>query len=181
VALLSPLMLLIAAAIKLSSPGKVFYKARRVGHKGTLFNCLKFRTMQEGADSLLEGIAHLNEREGPLFNISNDPRVTGVGGFLRRYSLDELPQLFNVLKGEMSLVGPRPPALQEYLQYQLEHLRKLEVKPGMTGLWQISSRQDPSFESYIKYDLEYIENWSVWMDLTILARTIPVVLAGTGT
>jgi lipopolysaccharide/colanic/teichoic acid biosynthesis glycosyltransferase len=106
--------------------------------------------------------------------------VTRLGRFLRRYSIDELPQLVNVIKGEMSLVGPRPPALQEYLQYQVEHLRKLEVIPGITGLWQISARQDPSFDSYIKYDLEYIENWSLWLDLKILIRTILVVLSGTG-
>jgi exopolysaccharide biosynthesis polyprenyl glycosylphosphotransferase len=178
--LLSPLMLAIAAAIKWNSPGPILYRARRVGKKGMMFDCLKFRTMQDGADKLLDKLAHLNEREGPLFKAANDPRVTALGRFLRRYSLDELPQFFNVLKGEMSLVGPRPPALQEYMQYRLEHLRKLEVMPGMTGLWQICSRQDPSFESYIKCDLEYIENWSVWMDLVILGRTIPVVFSGTG-
>lgn len=178
--LLSPLMLAIAVAIKLDSSGPVFYRDRRVGKKGTTFDCLKFRTMQVNADKMLDELAHLNERKGLLFKITNDPRVTALGRFLRRYSLDELPQLINVLKGEMSLVGPRPPALQEYLQYQVEHLRKLEVTPGITGLWQICSRQDPSFENYIKCDLEYIENWSLWMDLTILVRTIPVVLWGTG-
>ena len=177
---LGPMMLAIALFIKLDSPGPILYRARRVGKKGMLFDCLKFRTMQQGADKLLPQLAHLNEREGLLFKMSNDPRITAFGHFLRRYSLDELPQLLNVLKGEMSLVGPRPPELQEYLQYQLEHLRKLEVKPGITGLWQILARQESSFESYIKFDLEYIENWSVWMDLKIMLRTIPVVLSGTG-
>jgi exopolysaccharide biosynthesis polyprenyl glycosylphosphotransferase len=178
--LASPLIVALAIVIKLDSPGPVFYRARRVGKKGTFFDCYKFRSMQMDADKLIDGLAHLNEREGPLFKISNDPRVTRLGRFLRRYSIDELPQLLNVLKGEMSLVGPRPPALQEYLQYQVEHLRKLEVIPGITGLWQISARQDPSFDSYIKYDLEYIENWSLWLDLKILIRTILVVLSGTG-
>jgi exopolysaccharide biosynthesis polyprenyl glycosylphosphotransferase len=179
---LSPFMVAVAIAIKLDSPGPVFYRSRRVGKKGMVFDCIKFRTMDVGADKAMEKLAHLNERrDGPLFKIANDPRVTRVGRFLRRFSLDELPQLFNVLKGEMSLVGPRPPVVQEYRQYQLEHLRKLEVMPGITGLWQICARQDPSFESYIKFDLEYIENWSLWMDLSILVRTIPVVLCGTGT
>lgn len=178
--LFSPVMLAIALIIKLNSPGPILYRARRVGRKGVLLDCLKFRTMQQDADKLLPQLAHLNEREGPLFKMSNDPRITPFGHFLRRYSLDELPQLLNVLKGEMSLVGPRPPELQEYLQYQVEHLRKLEVKPGITGLWQISARQDSSFESYIRFDLEYIENWSLWMDLKIMLRTIPVVLSGTG-
>ena len=178
---LSPFMLAIAAVIKWDTPGSVFYRSRRVGKKGMVFDCLKFRTMHVGADEAMEGIAHLNERKGgPLFKIANDPRVTPFGRFLRRYSLDELPQLLNVLKGEMSLVGPRPPIIQEYRQYQLGHLRKLEVMPGITGLWQICARQDPSFESYIKYDLEYIENWSLWMDLSILVRTVPAVLFGTG-
>jgi exopolysaccharide biosynthesis polyprenyl glycosylphosphotransferase len=177
---LGPIMLAIALFIRFDSSGPILYRARRIGKKGMEFDCLKFRTMQPDADKLLPQLAHLNEREGPLFKMSNDPRITAFGHFLRRYSIDELPQLLNVLRGEMSLVGPRPPELQEYLQYQVEHLRKLEVKPGITGLWQISARQDSSFESYIKFDLEYIENWSVWMDLRIMLRTIPVVLSGTG-
>ena len=121
-----------------------------------------------------------NERQGPLFKIADDPRVTRVGKFLRRYSLDELPQLWNVLRGDMSLVGPRPPEYEETIQYRLEHLRRLDVTPGMTGLWQILSREDPSFEKVLVLDSQYIENWSLLLDLQILLKTIPVVLKGTG-
>ena len=175
-----PLILLIIAAIKLDSKGPAFYSANRVGHKGRTFKCFKFRTMCADADRLKESLAEKNERNGVLFKITDDPRVTRVGRFLRKYSIDELPQFYNVLLGDMSMVGPRPPVASEVEQYDLAHLRRLDVLPGMTGLWQVEARQDPSFDSYISLDVTYIENWSIWLDLKILARTIGVVLAGTG-
>lgn len=178
--LMSPLMLLIGLLVKLDSPGPAFYRAYRIGRKGRRFKCTKFRTMTRDADSRRAEIMHLNEREGVLFKVSNDPRVTRIGRFLRKYSLDELPQLFDVLRGEMSLVGPRPPLASEVSEYLPRHLRRLDVMPGITGLWQIQARQDPSFDSYISLDLIYVETWSIWLDLKILARTIGVVLAGTG-
>ncbi len=123
----------------------------------------------------------MNERDSVLFKITNDPRITRMGRFLRKYSLDELPQLFNVLRGDMSLVGPRPPIASEVKRYELNHLRRLDVLPGITGLWQVQARQDPSFDSYISLDTAYIENWSLWLDIKILVRTIGVVVSGTGT
>jgi exopolysaccharide biosynthesis polyprenyl glycosylphosphotransferase len=178
--LLSPFMLLIMAAIKLDSEGPVFYRAERVGRKGRTFTCYKFRTMCSDADKLKEKLQHQNERDGILFKIANDPRITRVGRVLRKYSLDELPQFYNVLRGDMSLVGPRPPIASEVEQYDLAHLRRLDVLPGMTGLWQVEARQDPSFDSYISLDTAYVENWSLWLDLKILARTVGVVFSGTG-
>ena len=175
-----PFMLLLVAAIKLDSPGPVFYSAQRIGRKGRAFTCYKFRTMCVGADKQQEGLSGRNERDGVLFKIANDPRITRVGRFLRKYSLDELPQLYNVLRSEMSLVGPRPPVASEVEQYDLSHLRRLDVLPGMTGLWQVEARQDPSFDSYISLDTAYVENWNLWLDVKILVRTIGVVLSGTG-
>jgi lipopolysaccharide/colanic/teichoic acid biosynthesis glycosyltransferase len=122
----------------------------------------------------------MNERDSVLFKIANDPRITRVGRWLRKYSLDELPQFYNVLRGDMSLVGPRPPIAHEVEQYDLSHLRRLNVLPGITGLWQVEARQDPSFDSYISLDTAYVENWSLWLDMKILARTVGVVVAGTG-
>jgi len=176
-----PFMLLLMAAIKLDSPGPIFYKARRIGRKGRMFTCYKFRTMCVDADKQQEGLTGRNERDGILFKIANDPRITRVGRFLRKYSLDELPQLYNVLRSEMSLVGPRPPVASEVEQYDLSHLRRLDVLPGMTGLWQVEARQDPSFDSYISLDTAYVENWNLWLDVKILVRTVGVVLSGTGT
>jgi exopolysaccharide biosynthesis polyprenyl glycosylphosphotransferase len=176
----SPLMIAIAIAVRLDSKGPFFYRAQRIGRKGRTFTCYKFRTMVVNADRLRENLAHLNEREGVLFKISNDPRITKIGVILRKYSLDELPQLFNVLIGDMSLVGPRPPIAAEVEQYELSHLRRLDVLPGMTGLWQVEARQDPSFDSYISLDTAYVENWNLLLDLRILARTISVVVGGTG-
>ncbi len=174
-------MLLLMAAIKLDSKGPVFYRAQRIGRKGRTFTCYKFRTMCADADKLKDDLKHRNERDGILFKIANDPRVTRVGRFLRKYSLDELPQFYNVLRGDMSLVGPRPPMASEVEQYDLAHLRRLDVLPGMTGLWQVEARQDPSFDSYISLDTAYVENWSLWLDMKILARTVGVVfVAGTG-
>jgi lipopolysaccharide/colanic/teichoic acid biosynthesis glycosyltransferase len=151
-----------------------------LGKKGSTFTCHKFRTMVADAETRKESLQHLNERDGILFKISNDPRVTKLGRFLRKWSLDELPQLWNVLKGDMSLVGPRPPVPDEYRQYAVEHLRRLEVVPGLTGLWQVYSRQSSSFDDYIKLDIEYVDSWSVWLDITLIAKTFYVVLAGTG-
>ena len=176
----APLMASIALIIKVTSPGLVVYQAKRVGLKGRKFICYKFRTMVADADRLKDGLRAGNERHGPCFKIAADPRVTRVGLFLRRYSLDELPQLWNVLRGEMSLVGPRPHPLDDFEQYRLEHLRRLDVKPGITGLWQITARRDPSFQRNMALDLEYIEHWSLGMDLRILWTTVFVILQGNG-
>jgi lipopolysaccharide/colanic/teichoic acid biosynthesis glycosyltransferase len=178
--LLSPVFAAIAIAIKMQSDGPIFYASERVGVRGKLFRCYKFRTMVPNADLLRKDLAHLNEREGILFKISNDPRVTPLGAMLRKYSLDELPRLINVLRGEMSLVGPRPSLHTEVMQYETHHFRRLSVIPGMTGLWQVEARSDPSFDSYVALDCKYADNWSVWLDLKILARTLRVVLRGTG-
>ncbi len=179
--LLAPFMLIVALLIRLDSPGPIFYRAARIGRKGRTFTCYKLRTMIQDAEKLQEYLAHRNERDGVLFKISNDPRVTRAGAWLRKYSLDELPQLINVLTGDMSLVGPRPPLAAEVEKYDLAHLRRLDVLPGMTGLWQVEARQDPSFDSYISLDTAYVENWNLLLDLRILARTVGVVVAGTGT
>ena len=177
---LSPILIAIAIWIKLDSKGPVLYGAKRIGRKGRQFTCYKFRTMVQNADVLREDLLHRNEREGVLFKIKDDPRVTKVGALLRKYSLDELPQFLNVLGADMSLVGPRPPIASEVEQYDLAHLRRLDVLPGMTGLWQVEARQDPSFDSYISLDTAYVEHWSLMLDFRILARTIGVVIAGTG-
>ena len=180
VVLLAPAILAIAIAVKLDSPGPAFYASERIGKKGRVFRCLKFRTMVREAHRMKENLLHMNERDGVLFKVTNDPRITRLGRFLRKYSLDELPQLFNVLGGQMSIVGPRPPIASEVRRYKLSHLRRLDVTPGITGLWQVVGRQNPSFESYVSLDVTYIENWSILLDLTIILRTIGVVLAGTG-
>jgi exopolysaccharide biosynthesis polyprenyl glycosylphosphotransferase len=177
---LAPFLAIIAIAIKFDSPGSVLYAAKRIGRKGRTFDCYKFRTMVENADLLKADLVHRNERDGILFKIANDPRITRFGQRLRKYSLDELPQLFNVIRGDMSLVGPRPPIASEVEQYDLSHLRRLDVLPGITGLWQVEARQDPSFESYISLDTAYVENWSLLLDLKILVRTVGVVITGTG-
>jgi lipopolysaccharide/colanic/teichoic acid biosynthesis glycosyltransferase len=180
-AVLSPLLAAIAIAIKLDSPGPIFYSSERIGKKGVVFRCTKFRTMVEDAEKRRAEIMHMNERDGVLFKISNDPRITKLGRFLRKYSLDELPQFFNVLLGDMSVVGPRPPIASEVKEYKLSHLRRLDVTPGITGLWQVQGRQDPSFASYVSLDVTYIDNWSVWLDFKIIMKTVGVVFAGTGT
>ncbi|MGA2570525.1 MAG: sugar transferase [Terracidiphilus sp.] len=177
---LSPLLLVTAIAIKMDSPGPVFYTSERIGKKGVVFRCIKFRTMVRDADKHRAEVMHMNERDDVLFKIINDPRITRIGSFLRRYSLDELPQFFNVLRGDMSVVGPRPPLAGEVRKYDLSHLRRLDVTPGITGLWQVQGRQDPSFASYVSLDVAYIENWSIWLDFKIIMRTIAVVFAGTG-
>jgi exopolysaccharide biosynthesis polyprenyl glycosylphosphotransferase len=177
---LAPALLVIPLLIKLDSPGPVFYVSHRIGKRGRVFPCCKFRTMVANAEQLKSTLAALNERDGILFKIRKDPRLTRIGGILRKFSLDELPQLFNVFCGDMSLVGPRPPLAAEVGQYELEHFRRLEVLPGITGLWQVHARQDPSFSRYVALDLAYVENWSFWLDLKIMVKTAEVVLRGTG-
>jgi len=178
---LAPALATIAVLVKLDSEGPIFFRAARIGRKGRVFTCFKFRTMVVDAEKIKAQLAHLNEREGLLFKISKDPRITRLGARLRKYSLDELPQLFNVLIGDMSMVGPRPPLASEVEKYKLDHLRRLDVLPGMTGLWQVEARQDPSFDSYISLDTAYVENWNLMLDMRILARTVGVVISGTGT
>jgi len=175
-----PLFLIIAIAIQLDSSGNVIYASERVGRKGRIFPCYKFRTMVANAEALQASVQCLNQRDRVLFKMANDPRVTRVGRFLRKYSLDELPQLWNVLQGDMSLVGPRPPLACEVQQYELKHLRRLDVLPGITGLWQVEARSNPSFARYVSLDIEYVEHWRPWLDIKILLKTIAVVLAGTG-
>jgi len=180
--LLSPLFLLIAVAIKCISPGPVFFKQQRSGLSGAPFTLYKFRTMVTNAEQFKHELEAMDEMHGPVFKVTNDPRVTRVGKWLRRYSLDELPQLYNVLRGEMSLVGPRPLPVDEVKRFDdLAHRRRLSVKPGITCLWQISGRnQIADFKEWVRLDLEYIDNWSLWLDLKILLRTIPAVFAATG-
>ena len=180
--LFSPVMLVSAILIKLSSPGPVMFRQQRSGLNGTPFSIYKFRTMQTNAEQLKHELAAMNEMSGPVFKVTNDPRITPIGRWLRKFSLDELPQLFNVLRGEMSLVGPRPLPVDEVRRFNdLAHRRRLSVKPGLTCLWQISGRNKISdFKDWVRLDLQYIDNWSIWLDLAILVRTIPVVLLGTG-
>jgi len=178
--LVSPLLLAAAIWILLDSKGQAIYRGPRVGKKGKRFLCYKLRTMVVSADEEKKRLRKENEREGPFFKIEDDPRVTSCGRWLRKFSIDELPQLVNVLRGEMSLVGPRPHPVDDYEHYTLEHLRRLDVKPGMTGLWQVTARKDPSFETNMKLDLEYIENWSLGLDLKILWRTLPAVINAEG-
>ncbi len=176
----SPLLLLIAGAIRLTSTGPVFFSQTRCGLRGRKFRLLKFRTMVANAEELKEALLPANEMDGPVFKIKRDPRVTPLGGILRKLSLDELPQLFNVVKGEMSLVGPRPSLPSEVDEYDLWQRRRLSMKPGLTCLWQVGKRNDASFEEWMKQDLEYIDHWSLWLDAKVLARTIPAVIRATG-
>jgi len=177
----SPILLLAALLIKITSPGPVFFKQERVGQSKRRFIVYKLRTMIVDAEDLQSKVEHLNEVKGPVFKIKNDPRITPIGRFLRRSSIDELPQLFNVLKGEMSLVGPRPLPLRDYAGFYDDwHRRRFSVPPGITCLWQIKGRNSVPFEKWMELDMEYIDKWSLWLDLQILAKTIPVVLRGSG-
>jgi len=178
--LTSPLLGLLSILIRIDSAGPVLYVADRVGRKGRKFRCYKLRTMIVGADLRKDELRAENEREGPFFKLEDDPRVTRLGRWLRSTSLDELPQLWNVLRGEMSLVGPRPHPVDDYERYSIEHLRRLDVSPGLTGLWQVTARNDPSFETNMALDLEYIENWSLGLDLKILLKTVPAVFRAEG-
>jgi exopolysaccharide biosynthesis polyprenyl glycosylphosphotransferase len=179
-ALAFPLMCLIAVAIKLESCGPFLYRAPRIGHKGRLFVCYKFRTMVSDADRIKDQLRLRNERQGAFFKIERDPRITRVGRWLRRYSLDELPQLANVLLGDMSLVGPRPHPPDDVERYRLEDLQRLDATPGMTGLWQVTARNDPSFQRCIALDVEYIRHWDLLLDFRILGKTLAAVLHGSG-
>jgi len=175
-----PVVAMIALLIKLTSSGRVLYRQTRCGLNGRRFTLYKFRTMVEDAEARQGELLHLNEMSGPVFKLRQDPRVTNFGRFLRKFSLDELPQLWNVLRGDMSLVGPRPPIPDEVSQYQRWQRRRLSMKPGLTCLWQISGRNQLDFNRWIELDLEYIDSWSPWLDLKILLKTVPAVLSGRG-
>jgi exopolysaccharide biosynthesis polyprenyl glycosylphosphotransferase len=182
IVLLSPIFISAAIVISLTSPGPIFFRQQRSGLNGKPFTMLKFRSMTTNAEQRQAELAAMNEMSGPVFKLSEDPRITPVGSFLRKHSIDELPQLFNVLRGEMSLVGPRPLPVYEVQNFgEFAHRRRLSVKPGLTCLWQISGRNEiTDFKDWVRLDLEYIDNWSLWLDLKILLRTVPVVLLGTG-
>ena len=175
-----PIVGMIALAIWLTSGGKILFRQTRCGLNGRFFTLYKFRTMVEDAEERRRELLHLNEMDGPVFKLRSDPRVTGFGRFLRRYSLDELPQLWNVLRGDMSLVGPRPPIPEEVAQYQRWQRRRLAMKPGLTCLWQVSGRNNLDFDRWMQLDLEYIDSWSPTLDFKILLKTIPAVLSGKG-
>jgi exopolysaccharide biosynthesis polyprenyl glycosylphosphotransferase len=178
--LTAPIIVIAALWIRLDSPGPAIYIAPRVGKKGRKFRCYKLRTMVANADAHKETLRGANERKGPFFKLEKDPRITRCGRWLRKFSIDEFPQLINVLRGDMSLVGPRPHPVDDYDRYTLEDLRRLDVKPGITGLWQVTARRDPSFETSMALDLEYIEDWNLGLDIKILLKTVAQVLLGTG-
>lgn len=175
-----PLMLIVAILIKLTSPGPALFRQPRLGYHRRNFTMYKFRTMAKDADQRIRDIEHLNEASGPVFKIRHDPRITCIGRFLRRSSIDELPQLVNVLKGDMSLVGPRPLSYRDYEGWHHWQPRRFNVRPGMTCLWQITGRSLVPFEKWMQLDLQYVDEWSLWLDVQILTRTIPAVLKGTG-
>jgi exopolysaccharide biosynthesis polyprenyl glycosylphosphotransferase len=178
---LAPLFAAIALLIRSDSPGPVFFKQERIGFNKRRFSLLKFRTMVDGADAQQADLEDLNEAEGPVFKIKNDPRVTRLGRFLRRCSIDELPQLVNVLKGDMSLVGPRPLPVRDVERIDVtSHRRRFSIKPGITCLWQVNGRSNIGFDDWVRLDLEYIDKWSLGLDLRILLKTIPAVLKGPG-
>ena len=178
---LAPLFAVIAWLIRMDSTGPVFFMQERVGFNKRPFRLIKFRTMLDGADHQQSQLEHLNEAAGPVFKIKSDPRITRLGKFLRRFSIDELPQLINVLKGDMSLVGPRPLPLRDFDRFDTQwHKRRLSVKPGMTCLWQVNGRSNIDFDHWVQMDLEYIDNWSLGLDMKILLKTIPAILRGSG-
>ncbi|MFI4911104.1 MAG: sugar transferase [Sedimentisphaeraceae bacterium JB056] len=179
--LLSPVFIITAVAVYVDDPGKILYKQKRVGKNGRHFNMLKFRSMVTNADELKKKLMEQNESsDGVIFKMKNDPRVTKVGRFIRKFSIDELPQLFNVLKGDMSLVGPRPPLVSEVALYTLEERKRLHVLPGITCIWQVSGRSDIPFKQQVRLDLDYIQTQGFWMDIKLLLRTVPAVLLGKG-
>lgn len=182
--LLSPVMVLTAVLVKLTAPGPIFFIQKRLGRNKRMFDIYKFRTMVVDAEKRLKDIEHLNEASGAVFKIKNDPRITPLGRFLRKTSIDELPQLFNVLKGDMSLVGPRPLQVRDYELFETFcddwQRRRFSVRPGITCLWQIKGRSSTTFEKWMELDLQYIRTWSLWLDLEILAKTVPAVLKGSG-
>jgi exopolysaccharide biosynthesis polyprenyl glycosylphosphotransferase len=180
IVVLSPLLLAVALLVRITSRGPVFYVQRRVGRDGDPFRMVKFRSMYRDAHDRRDEHGDQNMHQGPIFKIRNDPRVTPVGRAIRRLSIDELPQFFNVLMGNMSLVGPRPPLPEEFLDYTDRERQRLLVKPGVTCIWQVSGRSDIDFHTWIDMDLEYIESWSLRLDLKLLAKTVPAVLTGRG-
>ena len=178
---LSPVFLTLALLVKFTSPGPVLYRWKVVGRNGRPFESYKFRSMVADADQLKATLEARNEMTGPVFKLTNDPRVTRIGRWLRRYSLDELPQIYSVLKGDMSLVGPRPPLVSEYERFTPYQKQKLAVTPGITCLWQVSGRNEVNdFDDWVRLDLEYIRDWSLWLDLRILYRTVGAVFSGSG-
>ena len=177
---LSGPMLVVAGLVKATSRGPVLFRQQRCGLNGRLFTCYKFRSMVADAESKRGGLEHLNEKDGPAFKISDDPRLTPIGGFLRRYSIDEWPQFWNVLKGDMSIIGPRPAVPSEVSQYKIWQRRRLRMRPGLTCLWAIRGRDRLDFDRWMQMDLEYIDRWSLLLDLQVLARTIPIALIGKG-
>ena len=176
----APVFLVVPIIIKATSEGPVFFTQQRIGYNGRPFTCLKFRTMDENAEVIKKELLKLNEMDGPVFKMENDPRVTKIGRFLRKTSIDELPQLINVLKGDMSLVGPRPPVPGEVSEYNLMDRRRLSMRPGITCIWQTCGRNNIGFENWMELDRQYIDNWSLWLDIKILLKTIPAVLKGSG-
>jgi exopolysaccharide biosynthesis polyprenyl glycosylphosphotransferase len=179
-ALLAPLFVVVAALIKITSRGPIFFKQERVGLHGRTFHMLKFRSMVADAEALKARLAAQNEQGGPVFKIRRDPRITAVGRFIRKYSIDELPQLINVLRGEMSVVGPRPPIPSEVAKYEAWQRRRLSVRPGLTCVWQVSGRNEISFEEWMYLDMQYIDHWSLAQDFQLILKTVPVVLTGRG-
>ena len=177
---LSPILLFVALLVKITSPGPALYAQKRLGRNGRPFTFYKFRTMVNGADAMKNGLMAQNEMDGPVFKIKDDPRVTRIGKFLRRYSIDELPQLWNVFTGDMSLVGPRPPVPEEVARYESWQRRRLSMKPGITCVWQVNGRNHTNFDTWMRQDLQYIDNWSIGTDVKILFKTIPAVLGGRG-
>jgi len=179
-ALLFPLSFIIAIAIKIYDGGPIFYISKRYGRNGAPFNFYKFRSMVIGAEEKMELLKSENEKDGPIFKMKDDPRITKIGKLLRKYSLDELPQFWNVFKGDMSIVGPRPLPIGQIEKNDLDQLKRLEIKPGITGLWQISGRSDASFGNLLRWDIWYINNWNLWLDFNIILKSIPVVVKGKG-
>jgi lipopolysaccharide/colanic/teichoic acid biosynthesis glycosyltransferase len=177
---LSPLLLVTALLIRLRDGSPILFGQTRVGLHGRPFTIYKFRSMVPGAEEHLDDVRHLNERNGVTFKATNDPRVTPTGRWLRRSSIDEVPQLWNVLTGSMSLVGPRPPLPEEVGEYDVWHRRRLSMKPGITGLWQIEARHEPDFDRWVEHDLLYIDGWTLWLDLKILVKTVPALMTHSG-
>jgi exopolysaccharide biosynthesis polyprenyl glycosylphosphotransferase len=180
IVILSPLFMVAAFLLRVLDKGPVLYRQTRIGLHGRPFTMVKFRSMEPDADTRLREVRHLNERSHIAFKATDDPRITRIGRWLRRTSIDELPQLWNVLTGSMSLVGPRPPLPEEVEKYDVWHRRRLSMKPGITGLWQVEARHDPDFDTWVEHDLVYIDDWSIWLDLKILARTLPAVFVHGG-
>ena len=174
----TPVIIGAAIAIRREGPGPILFRQVRVGLRGRPFEVVKLRTMVPDAEELRDDLRERNEIDGPAFKLTDDPRITRVGRFLRRTSLDETPQFWNVIRGDMSIVGPRPPLPDEVAAYDIWHRRRLAMKPGVTGLWQVSARRDEEFDRWVRIDLDYIDRWSLWLDLKIMLRTVPAMLQG---